>query len=321
MLRWARSGEKLYCWPCYSDNAFYTDYELPDASSSLYLERPQCPCATQETDPEVTHYYEIWVVQNGKYLEIPGLRGMKYGLKEAVAVAHVEGTSTCAIPTASLQKKPCITCMGPNVQCGLMKIPSPPATDLLQMLPLNFSWIFLGLFARHLRDLHFDSGHGHMQRNDLRSASSDGGYWEEEMNGSEHDTGRRRGPRSISDKRMKEDLTEECFVAQQRCAFAPAPTYVPVPFMRHLTREGMKALRRGTYGYVGRLEDDMRGGCWNGRREAWMGMIIETGETGGGDVKVPEGGKIFGSKGSQELASRRRFVLYADLGSSGGDKR
>ncbi|KAF8508320.1 hypothetical protein JB92DRAFT_2953350 [Gautieria morchelliformis] len=67
MLTWARSGERVYHWPCHLDNQLYADYELPDAFRSLHIEHPQCPCATQETDPEVNHPYEIWVVQSGRY--------------------------------------------------------------------------------------------------------------------------------------------------------------------------------------------------------------------------------------------------------------
>ncbi|KAF8529969.1 hypothetical protein JB92DRAFT_2859084 [Gautieria morchelliformis] len=67
MLTWARSSERVYHWPCHLDNQLYADYELPDAFQSLHIEHPQCPCATQETDPEVNHPYEIWVVQSGRY--------------------------------------------------------------------------------------------------------------------------------------------------------------------------------------------------------------------------------------------------------------
>ncbi|KAF8500618.1 hypothetical protein JB92DRAFT_2978637, partial [Gautieria morchelliformis] len=61
MFTWARSGERVYHWPCHLDNQLYADYELPDAFQSLHVEHPQCPCATQETDPEVNHPYKIWV--------------------------------------------------------------------------------------------------------------------------------------------------------------------------------------------------------------------------------------------------------------------
>ncbi|KAF8513688.1 hypothetical protein JB92DRAFT_3164707 [Gautieria morchelliformis] len=67
MLSWGRGGENMYRWPCYTDNWLYADYEIPDAFVSLYVEQPQCPCTTQETEPDVKHYYDIWVVENGPY--------------------------------------------------------------------------------------------------------------------------------------------------------------------------------------------------------------------------------------------------------------
>ncbi|KAF8479913.1 hypothetical protein JB92DRAFT_3133382 [Gautieria morchelliformis] len=67
MLNWGRGGENMYRSPCYADNRLYADYEIPDAFVSLYVKQPQCPCATQETEPDVKHYYDIWVVENGPY--------------------------------------------------------------------------------------------------------------------------------------------------------------------------------------------------------------------------------------------------------------
>ncbi|KAF8521874.1 hypothetical protein JB92DRAFT_3110966 [Gautieria morchelliformis] len=67
MLTWTRNGEKVYNWPCHADNQIYTPYELPQAFETLCLELPECPCATQETDPDTRHYYHIWVVQTGQY--------------------------------------------------------------------------------------------------------------------------------------------------------------------------------------------------------------------------------------------------------------
>ncbi|KAF8494473.1 hypothetical protein JB92DRAFT_3147134 [Gautieria morchelliformis] len=67
MLTWTRSGEKVYPWPCHSNVILYADHELPEAYESFYLELPECPCVTQETNPEITHYYDIWVVQTGRY--------------------------------------------------------------------------------------------------------------------------------------------------------------------------------------------------------------------------------------------------------------
>ncbi|KAF8516032.1 hypothetical protein JB92DRAFT_3095734 [Gautieria morchelliformis] len=67
MLTWTRNGEKVYNWPCHADNQIYTPYELPQAFETLCLELPECPCATQETDPDTRHYYHIWVVQTCQY--------------------------------------------------------------------------------------------------------------------------------------------------------------------------------------------------------------------------------------------------------------
>ncbi|KAF8531400.1 hypothetical protein JB92DRAFT_2825152 [Gautieria morchelliformis] len=53
--------------PTHADGRLYTDYELPEAFEKSYIELPQCPCATQETNPATTHYYHIWVVQSGPY--------------------------------------------------------------------------------------------------------------------------------------------------------------------------------------------------------------------------------------------------------------
>jgi len=41
-------------------------FELPQAFQDLWIEKPECPCATQETDPAIQHYYHIWVVQSGQ---------------------------------------------------------------------------------------------------------------------------------------------------------------------------------------------------------------------------------------------------------------
>ncbi|KAF8490498.1 hypothetical protein JB92DRAFT_1305942 [Gautieria morchelliformis] len=67
MLTWTRSGEKVYPWPCHSNDILYADHELPEAYESFYLKLPECACVTQETNPEITHYYDIWVVQTGRY--------------------------------------------------------------------------------------------------------------------------------------------------------------------------------------------------------------------------------------------------------------
>ncbi|KAF8512109.1 hypothetical protein JB92DRAFT_3117431 [Gautieria morchelliformis] len=67
MLTWTRLGEQVFNWPTHADGRLYTDYELPEAFEKSYIELPQCPCATQETNPATTHYYHIWVVQSGPY--------------------------------------------------------------------------------------------------------------------------------------------------------------------------------------------------------------------------------------------------------------
>ena len=53
--------------PKYPDGRLYAPDELPSAFEWLVIELPQCPCATQETDPAVTHNFQIWVVQSGDF--------------------------------------------------------------------------------------------------------------------------------------------------------------------------------------------------------------------------------------------------------------
>lgn len=53
--------------PRHPNGHLYAAEELPSAFKQLVIDFPQCPCATQETDPDITHDYQIWVVQSGDF--------------------------------------------------------------------------------------------------------------------------------------------------------------------------------------------------------------------------------------------------------------
>jgi hypothetical protein len=53
-------------WPKWSDGGVVQPHDLPLAFT-LLLTRPQCPCTMQETNPEISHDYDIWVVQSGRF--------------------------------------------------------------------------------------------------------------------------------------------------------------------------------------------------------------------------------------------------------------
>jgi hypothetical protein len=80
MYTWTREGAMLWEWyvtplfealwvshyisrPRCPTGSIYCAKELDEAFRNYNIPHPQCPCASQETDPAIIHYYRIWVVQ------------------------------------------------------------------------------------------------------------------------------------------------------------------------------------------------------------------------------------------------------------------